>query len=118
MTEPVLRLLVLAGVVAVVAGFWWQTRPDRAKPVATQRPDLAPGAYFFSSDTCGSCVPARKVVMASLGDRVHEIRFEDHPGGFGAHQITRVPTLLIVREGGEALLFEGGPRRRHLRGVQ
>jgi hypothetical protein len=115
MTEPVLRLLVLAGVVAVVAAFWWQTRPDRAKPVTTQRPDLAPGAYFFSSETCGSCVPARKAVRSSLGDRVHEIRFEDHPGGFGAHQITKVPTLLIVREGGEAVLFEGVPRRRHLR---
>ncbi len=117
MTEPVLRLLVLAGVVAVVAAFWWQARPDRAEPVSTHRPDLAPGAYFFSSETCGSCVPARKVVMSSLGDRVHEIRFEDHPGGFGAHQITRVPTLLIVRPGGEALMFEGVPRRRHLRGL-
>jgi hypothetical protein len=55
--------------------------------------------------------------MSSLGDRVHEIRFEDHPGGFGAHQITSVPTLLIVHEGGGALLFEGVPRRRHLRGL-
>lgn len=53
--------------------------------------------------------------MSSLGDRVHEVRFEDHPGGFGAHQITKVPTLLIVREGGAAVLFEGVPRRRHLR---
>lgn len=117
MTEPVLRLLVLVSVAAVVAAFWWRARPDRAKPVATQRPDLAPGAYFFSSETCGSCGPARKVVMSSLGDRVHEIRFEDHPGGFGAHQITSVPTLLIVHEGGGALLFEGVPRRRHLRGL-
>jgi hypothetical protein len=115
MTEPVLRLLVLAGVVVMVAAFWWFARPDRAKPVATQRRDLAPGGYFFSSETCGSCVPARKVVMATLGDRVQEIRFEDHPDGFGTHQITRVPTLLIVREGGDAVLFEGVPRRRHLR---
>ena len=115
MTEPVLRLLVLSGVVVVVAGFWWLTRPDRAKPVSTHRPDMAPGAYFFSSETCGSCVPARKVIMSSLGDGVHEVRFEDHPSGFGTHQITKVPTLLIVREGGEAVVFEGVPRRRHLR---
>jgi len=115
MSEPVLRLIVLAGVALVVAVSWWMARPDRAKPVATHRPDLAPGAYFFASETCGTCIPARKVVKAVLGDRVHEIRFEDHPGGFGAHQITMVPTLLIVREGGEALLFEGVPTRRQLR---
>jgi hypothetical protein len=117
MTETALRLTVLAVVALVVLGFWWKARPDRARPITTHRPDLVPGAYFFSSETCGACVPARRVVIAELGDRVHEIRFEDQPGGFGGFAIARVPTLLVVKEGGEAVLFEGVPTRRQLRGL-
>lgn len=117
MTEPVLRLVVLAVVALVVLGFWWKARPDRARPIATHRPDLGPGVYFFSSETCGACVPARRVVIAELGDKVREIRFEDQPGGLGSFAIERVPTLLVVKEGGEAVLFEGVPTRRQLRGL-
>ncbi len=117
MTETTIRLAVLAGVAIIVFVFWWQARPDRARLTAVRRPDLVPGIYFFSSQTCGACAPARRVVRAELGARVHEVRFEDHPGGFGAFQIEKVPTLLVVKDGGNAVLFEGVPTRRQLRGL-
>jgi hypothetical protein len=117
MSETTLRLLVLSGVAVVVLIAWWIARPDRARPIATRRPDLAPGVYFFSSDTCGACRPARRIVLAELGEQVQEIRFGDHPDGFAAFQVEKVPTLLVVKMGGGAILFEGVPTHRQLRGL-
>ena len=118
MSEPILQLLVLAGVVAVVAVLAWVGARRRiANPLEAVRPDLSPGVHFFSSSTCSACLPARAALTKVIGTDFIEVRFEDDPSGFSRWAIGTVPTVIVVRESGQAVVFEGVPRKRDLRRV-
>lgn len=116
MSETVVRVLVIVGILAIVlvaaavAG-----RSRRARPQRTTREDLPPGVHLFTSATCATCKEARAVIQSVYGDSFTEIRHEDDPQSFGHHGIARVPTAIVVLTDGSALVFEGVPRRRHLR---
>lgn len=118
MSETILRLVVLLGVILVVALVAWiGSRRHLARPEEAIRTDLAPGVHLFSSSTCGSCAQVRGVLTDVVGAGFAEIRFEDDPPGFGRFAIARVPTVIVVRESGQATVFEGIPRRRDLQKV-
>lgn len=118
MSETGIRILVIVvilGVVLVAAAIAARTR--RASPRSTTRDDLPPGVHLFTSATCASCTEARTVIASVYGDSFTEIRHEEDAPSFGHHGIERVPTAIVVLAGGNALVFEGVPRKRHLPAV-
>lgn len=50
-----------------------------------------------------------------IGTGFGEVRFEDDPPGFGRFAIARVPTVIVVRDKGDAVVFEGVPKKRDLK---
>lgn len=111
MTEPSLRLLLVIGTASIVALLAWSgSRRHLAKPEKTVRTDLPPGVHFFSSETCLSCAKARRL-LERLAPGHSEIRFEDDPPRFASFAIAQVPTVIVVDESGDAVMFEGVPQR-------
>lgn len=118
MSEPVLRAFLLAAVaLAVAAVAWFGSRRRMARPRRAMRLDLDPGIHLFSSSTCAECEIARSALKDVLGREFAEVRFEDDPVGFGRFGIAKVPTVIVVGKAGEAIIFEGVPRRKDLRRV-
>lgn len=118
MSETILRLVVLVGVALIVALVAWVgSRRQLARPEEAIRPDLAPGVHLFSSSTCDSCAQARRLLTEVVGVGFAEICFEDDPPGFGRFAIARVPTVIVVGDKGDAVIFEGIPKKRDLRKV-
>jgi hypothetical protein len=115
MSDAGIRLVVIVAIVGVVlvaaavAG-----RARKARPQRTTRDDLPPGVHLFTSTTCATCTEARAVIASVYGDSFHETRHEEDPQSFGRHGIGRVPTAIVVLADGNALVFEGVPRKRHL----
>lgn len=117
MTEPTLRLLFVLGAVVIVASLAFiGSRRHLARPEKTVRTDLAPGVHLFSSESCLSCSKARRVLDRTV-PAYSEIRFEDDPSGFARFAIAQVPTVIVVKEMGEAVVFAGIPKKRDLRRV-
>lgn len=118
MSEPVLRVFLLAAVaLAVVTVAWFGARRRMARPRQAVRLDLDPGTHLFSSSTCAECEIARSALQHVLGREFAEVRFEDDPVGFGLFGIAKVPTVIVVGKAGEAIVFEGVPRKKDLRRV-
>lgn len=115
MNEPIIRLVVLVGVVLVVTAFWWWGKPRQAESHITVRMDLEPGVILFSSETCVSCLAARKAVNKVFGGSHREVRFEDDPPGFGRLGIEKVPTVMLVGADHQTVILEGVPSPRQLR---
>ena len=118
MSETVIRILVIVGILAIVlvaAAFAGRSR--RARPQRTTREDLPAGVHLFTSATCATCTEARAVISSVYGESFTEIRHEDDPQSFGHHGIARVPTAIVVLADRTALVFEGVPRRRYLQAV-
>jgi len=114
-TEPLVRLLVLA-VIALLVGIavWRRRRVHTVLPKAVQRSDLAPGVHFFASSTCSTCVPARRALTAVYGSAFTETVYETDPTRFAALGIESVPTVYVLGSDGTGLRWEGVPRRRAL----
>lgn len=115
MSESALRSWVLVAVALMVAIAWWWARRQSVTTRRSVRPDLAPGNYLLTSETCSTCQPARERVREVFGDAVTEVRFEDDPPGFGVYGAARVPTLIVVRPDHQAIIIEGVPGKRLLR---
>ena len=115
MSDTAIRLAVIVaivGVVLIAAAFAGRDR--RARPQRSSREDLPPGVHLFTSTTCATCTEARAVIASVYGDAFSETRHEQDPQSFGRHGIVRVPTAVVVVAAGNALVFEGVPRKRHL----
>ncbi|HKX74649.1 MAG TPA: hypothetical protein VJR05_04590 [Acidimicrobiia bacterium] len=115
MSDTEIRLLILAGGALVVAFAWWWNRRGQVTTRRVHRPDLAPGVYLFTSETCGTCQSTRQRVREVFGEAVTEVRFEEDPPGFGTYRVARVPTLIIVGPDHQAVILEGVPGGRLLR---
>lgn len=115
LSDPGIRVLVIAGVLLVVAiAAWSAGRNRKVRPLRAIRDDLPPGVHLFTSSTCAACAEARKVIVSVYGSDFTEIRHEDDPSAFGHHRIARAPTTIVVFGENRALMFEGVPRRRQL----
>lgn len=114
MDEPLIRLLVVAGVAAaalLVAMIARRGVALRRRPV--EMPDLGPGLVLFTADTCSSCDRARRVVD-EVGVEMVEIRYEETPEPFTRYGVDRVPALAHLDPDGRGWLAEGIPNRRLL----
>lgn len=105
------RIGLIAAVIAVAIVITWAQRRRALNPIRTVDPgDLAPGVYFFSSDTCGTCREAREKLAAALGsDAFTELAWERDPGPFTDLGVDAVPAVMIVEEGGKGRLHVGQP---------
>jgi hypothetical protein len=109
------RIIILGFMAAAVLLAIWQSgRAKRGAPTRVARPDLGPGVHFFSSETCATCIDARKILQSLYGDRFAEIRFEDDPVEFGAFGVRSVPTVFVLDADGSGIRIEGVPSRRQL----
>lgn len=112
-----LRLLLVFAVLAAVtlAGWWWQRRDGRVRHVTDTAAEIsaghlaevgldldgaATGAILLGSPTCAPCVAVERV-LAELaasrpGFRWVKVDAADHLGLTRAHQVLRVPTLLVL----------------------
>lgn len=72
---------------------------------------LGPGIYFFTSESCADCAPARDRLVGALGDGGYqEISWETQSGLFEELQIEAVPATLIVDDARRSTLYPGDAR--------
>jgi hypothetical protein len=115
MSDLAWRIIILGALALVVAVAVWRSTPRaKAKLSEVSRPDLGPGVYFFSSDTCAPCHDTRRVLHSAYGDAVIEIRFDDDPSGFAQYGVSSVPTVFVLGSDGSGTRLEGVPSRRQL----
>jgi hypothetical protein len=73
---------------------------------------LAPGVYFFSSESCPSCDQARGKLDSSFGpDGYRELIWEHEPGPFTDLEVDAVPAVIVFQESGRGRLYPGQPER-------
>jgi hypothetical protein len=113
MNDPLIRLLIVA-VVVVVAGLavWAIRGRGSGRKIRLDQDLLGPGTYFFTSETCAGCVPARDRLVGALGsDGFREIRWESQPEMFEALEIDAVPATLVVDKSRRSTLYPGDGRK-------
>jgi hypothetical protein len=108
-----LRLVVIAGVLALVAAIVMFLRlKDRAPSRPLGRVALDPGIYLFSSAACADCHAARERLQHALGpQRFVEYTWESDPAVFESLSIDRVPCSVSVDQERRATLWIGQPDR-------
>ena len=136
--EALLLRALLVGVLLaalVVIGRWWQRRDgtvraghgaalatDHLDAVGLDLSGVSAGAVLLGSPTCTPCV-AVKQVLGELEAERPGFRWvyadaADHLDLAEAHRILRVPTLLVVGQGGRILARTSGvPQADDLRRV-
>lgn len=104
-------LLLAAGAVAGVIVLLQRMRL-RAPQREVEMHHLEPGLYLFSSATCSSCEAARARLVAELGSAgFEEFLWERDPAIFTDLEIERVPSVLVLREGGRGRVYAGHVER-------
>lgn len=113
MSELTLRLVVVAGVLALVVAIVMFLRlRDRAPSRPLGKVTLDPGIYFFTSAACDDCHSARKQLLMALGPQGFvEYSWETDPGVFTTLSIDKVPCSVTVDEARRATLWIGQPDR-------
>lgn len=142
--EPVLlRLMLVLGLLALVAGFgrWWRGRDGRVRDdrvrAGGQRSVIAAdhlaavglvvpaggvGAVLLGSPTCTPCTAVKRVLRELQAER-DDLAWvyadaADHLELVAAHRVMRVPTLLLVDDAGHVLARTSGvPQLDDLRRV-
>lgn len=136
MTDVLLRLTIVAGVIglAAVTGWWWRRRDGRVREVAAgdaafDRGQLAAVgldpvgaealAVLLGSPTCAPCGTVRRILgeVASErpGFRWRYVDAADHLDLAERHHVLRVPTLFVLDPQGRILARTSGvPARRDL----
>lgn len=117
MNDIVLRLLVVAAVVAVAAAIAWVIRRVRTPPhprVIVDEVGERPGVVLFTSTTCPTCKDAI-AELESHGIAFREVTNDLEPGRFETWGVAAVPlTVVVDADGGVVRTFSGVPRRRPL----
>jgi hypothetical protein len=109
MDEIWARIGLLLGALAV-AGLTVLVRRSRVRAPEREirAPELAPGLYLFSSATCSTCEQARRTLVAGVGESgFEEYAWEQRPELFTQLDVTAVPAVLVMREGGRGKLYPG-----------
>lgn len=124
MDEPILRLLLVLGVVALALGVaraWPRLRAWRTarSPIRLEGLGPWPAVLLFTSGGCDSCEPARRLVEREAGAwPVRELSFEEDPERFTEAGVDAVPLVTVVdRDGRVVGQFAGVPDRRAFRRV-
>ena len=118
MTDPALRVAVLAAIVAAALVVIWLAR-RRARnvgpPVDVRELASGPAAVVFTKDDCPTCDETLQRLRA-LNVRIVQVRAEDRPDEFEARGITAVPVTVVLDESGESRgQFRGLPPSASLR---
>jgi hypothetical protein len=111
MSEVWVRLIVI-GVVLAVAMVISATIRQRSRPgpVSLGTSDLEPGVYLFTSGSCDTCDPARRLLEARLGPGGYtEIGWEGSAEVFRSVGIEEVPSTVVVSPGGLTRAVRGVP---------
>lgn len=112
MSEPVLRMTLIVGVIVVSLVVVWLDRVRRSRrPRSIVSTGLDEGLYLFTSASCPECASARAVLDEAVGDGYEEVDWEGHPELFERLQISEVPTTLLVASDGSARALPGDPTR-------
>lgn len=125
--EPiVLRLLVVAGILAAAAlvGRWWNARDgrlaradggfdtDQLRRVGLDRDDAEAVALLLGSPTCAPCVTVRRILTEVAAERpaFHWAYADaaDHLDLVEQHRVMRVPTLFVLDPSGRVLVRTSG----------
>ncbi len=118
MSDPLVRLAVVAAVAAIVVVISvltrrWQ-RPVHP-PVAVAQLDLPAGVVVFTSTDCATCKDAL-AALRSIDLPVREVTWELERETLERAQIAAVPLTLFVHEGGRVIdQIVGVPKPRRLR---
>jgi len=117
MTDEVIRLLIVAGVL-VAAGLVAVVINALRKPphpsLTVQSDGDRPGVVLFTSLDCSTC---KKTIalLRSQGIAFREITYELEPQRFESWQVLAVPLTVILDAGGEVLdVITGTPTSRRL----
>jgi hypothetical protein len=110
MSELWVRVLLVVGAVAVVLLAAALLRRPARRGEALTEAELAPGAYLFTSETCGDCQTARDRLVERLGTNgFTEIEWEKDPDIFTRVGIEVVPCTVVVARDGTATRYPGMP---------
>lgn len=117
MSDTLVRLLVVVGIVLAAAVVAWVIRRVRTPPhprVTVGEVGERPGVVLFTSTTCPTCKEA-VAALESFGVSFREVTSDLEPQRFETWGVTAVPLTVVVDEGGQVVqTYSGVPRRRPL----
>lgn len=112
MDEVWIRAAVIAAVLVLVVGVALLRRRSLHSPRSVRAESLGPGVYFFASATCQTCDRAREKLDHRLGeDGYTEFNWAENTDLFEELEVSAVPSVLVVAEGGAGRLYPGQPER-------
>jgi len=117
MSDPALRALAAAAIIATAAGIGllaarWSRPSHPALDLSGL--GLPPGIVLFTSTGCATCREAR-ACAEGVGLPIREVTHELEPGLFERAGVEAVPLTAVVDRDGRVLAqFAGAPRRRAL----
>ncbi|NQV07248.1 hypothetical protein HQ535_11920 [bacterium] len=118
MADPVVRALVVGGIVAaalLAAYLIPRVTAGRAVQIPIDLSGIDDRVILFTSSDCSTCDRAREVIEAA-GVEYREIRHSDDPALFDATGVAAVPLLVIRGDRGAIIGRIGGvPTTQRLR---
>jgi glutaredoxin len=103
MSEPVVRVLVVAAAVAVAIGVGLGFRLSERRRVTRAPLDLGSlraAVTLFSDTGCANCDQARAALVAE-GVDFEEFRYDHHQDVFTAVGVSGVPLIVVKNEAGD-----------------
>lgn len=118
MNDPLVRVAVIFGVVAVGAALGWIFRGRVAgghPPLILDGLGLPAGVIVFTSTECAKCKETLEVVKEASGE-IREVTWELEPGLQEGAGVKSVPLTVVTTDDGQIVAqFTGVPSRRRLR---
>lgn len=105
MSEPVVRILVVAAAVAIAIGVALGFRLSERRRVAKAPLDLGTlrsPVTLFSDAGCTNCDQARTALQEE-GVDFEEFRYDHHPEVFAAVGVSGVPLIVVKDEAGDEM---------------
>ena len=121
MDEPIIRAIIVAGVVIAAVGLARFSRPwqdSSHPPLQIPAGELPPGVVLFTSTDCDQCSEAR-AALKRAGIDYREVTWELESARFERYGVQGVPLLAKIDDSGDQLFLAAGiPTRRSLRSVK
>ena len=117
MSDTLVRLLVVVGIVLAAATIAWVIGRVRTPPhpaVTVGEVGDRPGVVLFTSTTCPTCKDAI-AELERFGVRFREVTDDLEPQRFETWGVSAVPLTVVIDGSGHVVqTFSGVPRRRPL----